>query len=112
MGKKSTSKHGKAGKEPSNGDLPYLLTLEEGEKHEIEIDLDTFGEPVKDGGPDGDWSCYRVTIDEEEDSEVPFWAMKAFYAALPDTWDEGDTVTLIYKRKEKNGKNTASFQEA
>ncbi|GAJ21394.1 unnamed protein product, partial [marine sediment metagenome] len=55
MGKKSTSKHGKAGKEPSNGDLPYLLTLEEGEKHEIEIDLDTFGEPVKDGGPDGDW---------------------------------------------------------
>lgn len=111
MGKKAPAKRTKSDLEPDGGDLPYLLTLEEGKKHNIEIDLDSI-EKTKDGGPDGDWSCYRVTLDDEENEEVPFWAMKAFYACIPDEWEDGETLELVYKRKEKNGKNTASFQEA
>lgn len=98
--------------EPDGGDLPYLLTLDADEKHEITVDLSTM-EKEKNGGPDGEWSCYRITIDKHEESEVPFYMMKAFKECIADSYSEGeDEVELIYKRKVKGDKNIATFQEA
>lgn len=99
------------GLEPT-GDLPYLLTLEADEKHTITVELDDFGKH-KDGGPKEKWSCYRCTIDGNENTEVPFYMMEPFYDAIKDAYKAGDDeIELIYKRKIKGDKNIATFQEA
>ncbi len=92
--------------------LPLLLTLEDGEWHTLEIDMTSIEDDVKN---DKGWSCYRATINEQEDQEIPFWAMDAFadFADGLSKKDEKDTALGVgYKRTEKKGQNTAQFKEA
>ncbi len=92
------------------GDLPLLLTLEEDRWHEIEVDLST----VETAKTEKGWSCYLATINGEEESEIPFWAMKEFYefaSTLPKKKQE-KTIEIRYRRTLDGKKNTAEFKEA
>lgn len=92
---------------PSNG-LPLLLTLEEDEWHELEIDF----ESVEDGKNDKGWNCYNATINGEEEEEIPFWAMKPFWDFCEglSKKEQKATIEVQYRRREKGGKNTAEFR--
>lgn len=102
--------------EAPSGDLPLLLQLAEDEWHEIDIDLDSVEagrtEP-KEGSKKG-WSCYFATINGEEESEIPFWAMKPFYEfvdSLPKK-EQRKAIALRYRRTLDGKKNTAEFKRA
>ncbi len=96
--------------QPDGGDLPYLLTLKADKKHIIDVELSTL-EKCKDGGPKDKWSCYRVTIDGNEESEVPFYMMQEFIDCVGDEWKSGtDQIEVTYKRTVKNDENIATFQ--
>jgi len=92
------------------GDLPLLLTLEEDQWHEIEVDLDT----VETAKTEKGWSCYLATINGEEEAEIPFWAMKPFYefvSGLPKK-QQNKTIEIRYRRTLSGKKNEAEFKEA
>ncbi len=93
-----------------SGDLPLLLNLEEGEWHEIEVDLDSV---VADKNEKG-WSCYLATINGNLAEEIPFWAMSAFYEFVDDLpkKQQTKTIEIRYKRTLNGKKNTAQFKEA
>ena len=92
---------------PSGG-LPYLMELKEKLWHTVEIDMST----LTDGENDRDWNCYFATINGEEDSEIPFWAMKPFYVMYDKLSKKQKKATLDveFQRKVISGKNTASFR--
>ena len=92
------------------GDLPLLLQLDEDEWHEILVDLDTV-EPAK---TEKGWSCYTATINGEEDSEIPFWAMKPFYEFVSGLSKKNQTkeLEIRYRRTLTGKKNIAEFKEA
>ncbi len=108
---KKTTKRDLDDMQPDGGDLPYLLTLKADKKHILDIDISTL-EKCKDGGPKDKWSCYRVTIDDNEDSEVPFYMMEAFIECVGDIWESGDNdnIEVEYKRTVKNDENIATFR--
>lgn len=93
-----------------SGDLPLLLTLEEDEWHEIEVDLKSV-EPSK---TEKGWSCYVATINGDEDAEIPFWAMKPFYEFVSglSKKEQTKTIEIRYRRTLDGKKNTAQFKEA
>lgn len=100
--------------EPS-ADLPLLMTLEEGEWHTMHMDYGSL-EDVDDAGPKGKWNAYSVDLEyggsQFETEEIPFWAMKAFWAfyqSLSKSERKGEG-NLKYRRTETNGKNTAEFK--
>ncbi len=92
------------------GDLPLLLTLEEDEWHEIEVDLSTVTPAETEKG----WSCYLATINGEKKSEIPFWAMSPFYdfVAGLSKKNQEKTLEIRYRRTLNGKKNTAEFKEA
>jgi len=101
--------------EPTDGDLPWFLTVEEDQWNRILVDLSEGIEKSKT--KEKEWSCYLITFTDEESGEtfekheVPFWAMKAFHAAIKSAYDDGDEdIILKYKRTVKGKVNTATFR--
>jgi len=92
------------------GDLPLLLQLDEDEWHEITVDLDT----VESAKTEKNWSCYHATINGEEESEIPFWAMKPFYEFVSGLSKKNQTkeIEIRYRRTKSGKKNEAEFKEA
>ncbi len=84
------------------------MELEAKEWHDVEIDLDS----VEDGTNDRGWNCYFATINGTENEEIPFWAMRDFYAFYESLSPkvQKKTIEVQFRRKIVNGKNTAEFR--
>lgn len=110
--------------EPSNvDDLPKMLLCEDGDEYLLSFPYDQDIVKLKDAGPDGKWSCYRIedlvvvtndkheTEQEEGTNEVPFWAMKAFYDAYKAApkKTKGDIMMTYTRNEAKNGTNTCEI---
>ncbi len=114
MAKKSSKRTLEA---PDDGDLPWFLIVEEDEWHEIEIDLSVGIEKAKT--EEKGWSCYLIEFTDQETgetfeaAEVPFWAMKAFFKAVQDDYNNGNATTQLKYKRTSDGKiNKATFREA
>lgn len=99
--------------------LPKLLKAEAKETHKVSFDPRAQIETTKN---DRGWTCYMIedmTVEDEDDqeidgtNEIPFWTMTNFYecyGVLSPKQLKSKEITFLYVRKEKGGKNTATWE--
>lgn len=108
--------------EDEDVELPWLVKAEEDEEYTFIIDVDS----VTKAKNEKKWSCYMVKMTDildskdkqhEEDGkhEIPFWAMKAFKAAvaigMTDVEDDDvGYLPMTYSRIEGKKGNKAVFR--
>lgn len=107
-------------KPSNNEEMPFLMNAPVDKECQFEFKGSSI-DKKKDGGPKGDWSCYRVKVKNVIDpkgneiigtGEIPFWAMEAFYDAfihLAD--DKGWSSGTFTVEKDKDGNRSAEFAE-
>lgn len=85
---------------PTKGKMPYMLTLDEGEWHEMSFDMDSVTE-IDNDGPRENWNAYKVDMnhngDDLDDEIVPFHAMADFHKMAKDSGQKKGWVTFEVK---------------
>jgi len=98
--------------ERSGGDLPWMVTAKLDTWIEFTVKLETI-ELTKN---DKKWSCYIAKMKdisdgtENDNHEVPFWAMNEFADQIEDAPDKGWYVMEYKRTEDPNGQNLANFR--
>lgn len=98
--------------EPEGSDLPWILTIEEDEWTDFDVEVATVVQH-HDAGPKEKWSCYRLTVSvagEEMQTEIPFHAMRDFYDACTSKKEKKGWIEMEARRSRKGEKTVLKFR--